>query len=267
MPAYALLIEYDGAPFRGWQRQAGIVSVQQALEEAALCLKRGKVSTTVAGRTDAGVHAAGQVVSLALEAAFPVQHLGAALNDHLRPHPVSVLSAAPAPPGWNPRFSALLRTYRYVILNRPAPPALSVGRVWHVPQWLDAEAMAIAAGHLLGRHDFSSFRAAGCQAKSALRTLDSLSVLRCEERIEITAVAKSFLYHQVRNFAGSLKLVGIGRWPPERIAAVLAAADRRLAGPTAPAAGLTLLSVRYPSDPFARPYGGANSDQGHDEAR
>lgn len=252
MPDYALLIEYDGGPFRGWQRQAGGLSVQQVLEEAALRLKRGKVATTVAGRTDAGVHAAGQVVSLVLEASFPAENLGAALNYHLRPHPVSVLGAVAAPPGWSPRFSAALRIYRYVILNRAAPPALCAGRVWHVPRLLDAAAMAEAAGYLIGRHDFSSFRAAGCQAKSPLRTLDSLSVRRAGERIEITAAAKSFLYHQVRNFAGSLRLVGEGKWPPERIGVILAAADRRLAGPTAPAAGLTLIAVRYPSDPFGR---------------
>ncbi len=253
MPFYALLLEYEGTPFRGWQRQVGGISIQEVLEEAAGKLKRGAAATTVAGRTDAGVHAAGQVVALELAAAFPAEQLAAALNYHLRPHPVSVLRAASAPPGWSPRFSAVRRTYRYVILNRPAPPALAAGRVWHVPQKLDAMAMAEAARPLLGRHDFSSFRAAGCQAKSALRTLDSLTVTRAEETIEITAAAKSFLYHQVRNMAGSLKLVGEGRWEPGRMAAVLAAADRRLAGPTAPAAGLTLLEVRYARDPFAPP--------------
>ncbi|MGH7119494.1 MAG: tRNA pseudouridine(38-40) synthase TruA [Acetobacteraceae bacterium] len=251
MARYALLLEYDGSPFRGWQRQAGGVSVQGVLEDAAGKLQRGTVATTVAGRTDAGVHAAGQTVTLELGAAFPTEQLAPALNYHLRPHPVSVLRAAAAPAGWNARFSAIRRTYRYVILNRPAPPALAAGRVWHLPQELDAAAMAEAALALLGRHDFSSFRAAGCQAKSALRTLDRLAVSRVGETIEITAVARSFLYHQVRNIAGSLKLVGEGRWEPSRIAAVLAAADRRLAGPTAPAAGLTLLEVRYAQDPFA----------------
>lgn len=250
MPLYALLLEYDGTPFRGWQRQAGGISIQQVLEEAAERLERGTVATTVAGRTDAGVHAAGQVVALELAAAFPTAHLADALNYHLRPHPVSVLRATSAPPGWNARFSAVRRTYRYVILNRPAPPALAARRVWHVPQPLDVAAMAEAAQALVGRHDFSSFRAAGCQAKSALRTLDSLSVSRNGETIEITATAKSFLYHQVRNLAGSLKLVGEGRWEPGRMAAVLAAADRRLAGPTAPAAGLTLLEVRYTRELF-----------------
>jgi len=248
--AYALLIEYDGAPFRGWQREKGGLSVQEALESAAARLARGAVATIVAGRTDSGVHAEGQVVELRLEAAFPVGQLAAALNFHLRPHPVAVLRAAPAPSGWNPRFSAIRRLYRYRILNRPAPPALAAGRVWHLPHVLDAGTMAEAARLLIGRHDFSSFRAAGCQANTALRTLDRLEVAREGEIVAITAEARSFLYHQVRNIAGTLALVGAGRWQPARVAAVLAARDRRLAGPTAPASGLTLLAVRYPSDPF-----------------
>lgn len=261
MPVYALLLEYDGRPFRGWQRQVGGFSVQEVLEEAARKLARGTVATTVAGRTDAGVHAAGQVVALELGAAFPIAQLAAALNYHLRPHPVSVLRAVPARPDWSPRFSAIQRTYRYVILNRPAPPALAAGRVWHLPQKLDVPAMAEAAQALLGRHDFSSFRAAGCQAKSALRTLNSLTVERDNDMIAIVAAARSFLYHQVRNMAGSLKLVGEGHWEPARIAAVLAAADRRLAGPTAPAAGLTLLAVHYAVDPFADAISTETDDQ------
>ncbi len=248
--AYALLIEYDGTPFRGWQRQAGGPSVQEALETAAAKLARGTVTTTVAGRTDAGVHAEGQVVELRLEKDFPTEKIAAALNYHLRPHPIAVLRAAPAPPGWSPRFSAIRRLYRYRILNRPAPPALAVGQVWHVPQPLDAAAMAEGARALIGRHDFSSFRAAGCQAKSALRTLASLEVQRYGEMIVITAEARSFLYHQVRNIAGSLKLVGEGRWVPGHMAAVLAARDRRIAGPTAPATGLSLVSVLYRNELF-----------------
>ncbi len=251
MPTYALLVEYDGSAFRGWQRQVSGLSIQQVLEEAAAFLERGRVGSTVAGRTDAGVHASGQVVALELAAPFPLEKLADALNFHLRPHPVAVLRVAPAPRDWSPRFSGLLRVYRYSILNRPAPPVLAAGRVWHVPQPLDADAMAKAARALIGRHDFSSFRAAGCQAKSALRTLDCLNVNRSGEMIEITAKARSFLYHQVRNMVGSLKLVGEGRWEPKRIAAVLGAADRRLAGPTAPAAGLCLIGVRYACDPFA----------------
>ena len=263
---YALLVEYDGTPFHGWQRQAGGPSVQEALEQAASRLARGTPATIVAGRTDAGVHAEGQVVALALGKAFPTEKLAAALNHHLRPHPIAVLRAVPAPAGWNPRFSAIRRVYRYRILNRPAPPALAAGRVWHLPQTLDVAAMAEAARPLLGRHDFSSFRAAGCQASGPLRTLARLEVRREGEIIAITAEARSFLYHQVRNIVGSLKLVGEGRWEPARIAAVLAAHDRRAAGPTAPAAGLTLLAVLYPNDPFA-PLSPAEQEPGHEQER
>jgi len=250
MPVYALLLEYDGLPFRGWQRQSGGLSVQEVLEAAAARLARGPVGTTVAGRTDAGVHASGQVVALDLAAAFPLEKLAAALNYHLRPHPVAVLRAVPAPGGWSPRFSAISRVYRYSILNRSAPPALATGRVWHVPQLLDVAAMAEAARALIGRHDFSSFRAAGCQAKNPLRSLDRLTVSRAGEMIEVTAQARSFLYHQVRNMVGSLKLVGDGSWEPARMAAVLASADRRVAGPTAPPFGLCLVAVDFAPDPF-----------------
>lgn len=263
MPTYALRIEYDGAPFRGWQRQEGGTSVQGVLEEAALRLGRGAAETVVAGRTDAGVHAAGQVVGLRLERDFPLERLAAALNFHLRPHPVAVLATAPAPPGWSARFSAIARIYRYRILNRREPSALYGGRVWQVVRPLDAGAMAKAAGFLLGRHDFSSFRAAGCQAKSPVKTLDRLVVERHGESILCTVEARSFLYHQVRNFVGSLKLVGEGRWQPDEVAEILAARDRRRAGPTAPARGLCLIAVRYPSalDPFVP------SGQGTDETR
>ena len=249
---WALLIEYDGTSFVGWQRQAGGLSVQQVLEEAAARLAGGRlVATTVAGRTDAGVHAAGQVAQLALDRPMAAEKLREALNFHLKPHPVAVLRAAPVPPGWNARFSAIRRTYRYVILNRRARPALEAGRVWHVQAPLDAGAMHEAAQSLLGRHDFTSFRASACQANSPLRTLDRLDVRREGERIEIVAEARSFLHHQVRNMVGTLRLVGEGRWPVARVAAVLAACDRAAAGPTAPAAGLCLMAVGYPADPFA----------------
>lgn len=251
MPVFALRVEYDGTPFCGWQRQRRGISVQDVLEAAAARLERGKPETIVAGRTDAGVHAEGQVVALSLPADFPPQKLAAALNYHLRPHPVSVLAAVPAPAGWSARFSAISRVYRYRILNRPSPPALAAGKVWHVVRALDAASMAEAARPLLGRHDFSAFRAAGCQARSPLRTLDRLEVRRSGESIDITAEARSFLYHQMRNMVGTLKLVGEGSWQPGRVAAVLAGRDRRQAGPTAPAAGLALLAVRYAADPFA----------------
>ena len=252
MSRYALLIEYNGAPFVGWQRQASGLSVQEVVEQAAGKLAGGApVSTIVAGRTDAGVHAAGQVAELTMPKEFPLNRLRDALNFHMKPHPVSVLRAARAVEGWNARFSATRRTYRYSILNRRARPALGVGRVWHVPGPLDEELMALAAAMLLGRHDFTSFRASACQARSPVKTLDRLEVTRDDEIIAIVAEARSFLHHQVRNIVGTLRLVGDGSWPVERVASALAARDRTAAGPTAPACGLLLEGVAYPEDPFA----------------
>ncbi len=179
MICWALKLEYDGAPFVGWQRQSNGLSVQEVLEDAAAKLNRGvPVASVVAGRTDAGVHASAQVVQFALQGDIPAAKLRDALNYHMKPHPVVVLDVVPAPAGWNARFSAIGRTYCYRILNRRARPALLAGRVWHVSADLDTEAMHRAAQSLLGRHDFSSFRATACQAKSPLRTLDRLDVLR-----------------------------------------------------------------------------------------
>ncbi|MBV8575641.1 MAG: tRNA pseudouridine(38-40) synthase TruA, partial [Acetobacteraceae bacterium] len=240
--------------FIGWQRQATGLSVQEGLEGAASRLNRGQpVASIVAGRTVSGVHAAGQVAQLALPDGMTASKVADALNYHMKPHPVVVLEAAPAPEGWNARFSAIVRLYRYRILNRGARPALEAGRVWHVRQALDDAAMQDAARMLLGRHDFSSFRAASCQSSGPVRTLDRLDVGRCGDLVEIVAEARSFLHHQVRNMAGTLKLVGEGTWPPDRVAAALAARDRAAAGPTAPAAGLCLLGVRYAADPFSPP--------------
>ncbi|MBO0710469.1 MAG: tRNA pseudouridine(38-40) synthase TruA [Acetobacteraceae bacterium] len=252
MTCWALRLEYDGGPFVGWQRQRSGLSVQEVLETAASRLNRGeRVPSAVAGRTDAGVHADAQVAQIALAAWSGAERLGEALNYHMKPHPVAVLAVAPAPDGWHARFSAIRRVYRYRILNRRARPALLAGRVWHVPAPLDQDAMAEAARLLLGRHDFSSFRAAACQATSPLRTLDRLDVRRGGEMVEIVAGARSFLHHQVRNIVGTLKLVGDGSWPVERVGAVLAARDRAAAGPTAPAAGLSLIEVAYQPDPFS----------------
>lgn len=252
MSRFALLMEYDGAGFVGWQRQASGVSIQSVLEAAGSRLSRGApVSTVVAGRTDAGVHVAGQVAELSLPVAIDAARLREALNFHMKPHPVVVLRAAAAREGWSARFSAIRRRYRYVILNRRTRPALDLGRVWHVPKELDADAMHRAARLLLGRHDFTSFRAASCQAKSPLRTLDRLDVARHGEKVEVAAEARSFLHHQVRNFVGTLSLVGDGSWPVERVGAVLAARNRGIAGPTAPAEGLCLVGVDYTEDPFA----------------
>ena len=247
MPSYALLVAYDGAPFVGWQRQTNGLSVQQVLEEAAAPLNRGIPPATVAsGRTDAGVHAEGQVVQIDLALDLPPERLREALNTRSRPHPVSVLSVAPAPEGWSARFSARGRAYRYRILNRRPRPALEIGRVWHVPQALDAAAMHRAAQMLLGKHDFSAYRAASCQAKDALRTLDQLDVAQIGEEVVVHTAARSFLHHQVRNLVGSLAEVGLGRKPMEWPRQVLETRDRTQAGQTAPPDGLTFLRAEYP---------------------
>jgi tRNA pseudouridine38-40 synthase len=245
MTRWALLIEYDGGGFAGWQRQAEALSVQAVLEAAAARLAGAPVSSIVAGRTDAGVHAAGQVAHIDLARDITAHQLASALNFHMKPHRVAVLRAAPVAEDWSARFSAIGRRYRYVILNRAARPALEEGRVWHVKPALDVAAMQAGAAHLLGRHDFTSFRAASCQAKSPMRTLDRLDVRGEGARIDIVAEARSFLHHQVRNMVGSLKLVGEGRWAPARMGEALRAANRAAAGPTAPPDGLTLEWVTY----------------------
>ena len=251
---WACLLEYDGGPFVGWQRQDSGLSIQEVVEAAAARINHGApVAVTVAGRTDSGVHAAGQAISLTLPETFTARQVRDALNFHMKPHPVAVIRAAPAPEGWNPRFSAVHRSYRYLILNRRARPALLLGRAWQVAAPLDADAMHAAAQTLLGRHDFTSFRAAACQAKSPIRTLDRLDVTRDGDVITVIAEARSFLHHQVRNLVGTLRLVGDGKWPVSRMAQALAARDRSAAGPTAAAEGLTLMRVRYPVDPFAGP--------------
>ena len=248
---WALKLEYDGTGFVGWQRQANGTSIQQVLEEAAARLNRGApVPSIVAGRTDAGVHAEAQVAHLDLPVGYHADKVRDALNFHMKPHRVVVLHAVAVPDGFSARFDANRRRYRYVILNRRSRPALLLHRAWHVAAPLDAMAMHAAAQTLLGRHDFTSFRAASCQAKSPLRTLDRLDVTRDGDLVRVEAEARSFLHHQVRNMVGTLRLVGDGTWPVSRPAAALAARDRAAAGPTAPADGLTLTAVGYPDDPF-----------------
>ena len=247
---WALLVEYDGTPFVGWQRQATGLSVQGVLEQAAGRLAGGAaVFSIAAGRTDAGVHAQGQVVHLDLpdpHGRLNASRVRDALNFHMKPHPVAVVQAARVPADWNARFQAIRRRYLYRILNRAARPALDGDRVWHVRQPLDVPAMREAAAMLLGRHDFTSFRASACQAKSPVRTLDRLDVMSDGTLIEIHVEARSFLHHQVRNMVGTLRLVGDGRWRPEQVADALAARDRAAAGPTAPPDGLCLMAVGYP---------------------
>jgi len=244
---YVLQVEYDGTPFVGWQRQDVGVSIQQVLEDAAAKLNHGAVPLVqAAGRTDAGVHSIGQVVHIDIAMDLEPQRVREALNFHSRPHPVSVVKAARAPEGFSARFSAIGRAYRYRILNRRARPAMDIGRVWHVAIPLDAEAMNRAAQTLLGRHDFSAYRAASCQAKNPWRTLDRLEVFREGDEVIMIAEARSFLHHQVRNLIGTLAQVGLGRQPETWPRVVLEGLDRGKAGQTAPAEGLVFTRVVYP---------------------
>ena len=245
MPRYKLTIEYDGTPFAGWQRQAGALSVQQVIEEAIGKMSSETVAIQAAGRTDSGVHALGQVVSFDLSKEWDPFRIREALNFHTKPHPVAILDAEAVPQSFEARFSATGRHYEYRILNRRGRPALEDFRVWHCPMALDAEPMHAAAQLILGKHDFTTFRAAECQAKSPVKTLDRLDVSREGEMIVVRASARSFLHSQVRSMVGSLKLVGEGRWSPREFRAALDAMDRSRCGPLAPPEGLYLVKVDY----------------------
>lgn len=255
MPRYRLLLEYDGTPFAGWQRQDNAPSVQGALEAAVEGFCGERVTVHAAGRTDAGVHAFGQVAHLDLTRAHGADTVRDAVNAHLRPHPVAVLAAEEVGEGFHARFSAVRRAYLYRIANRRAPLALDGTRAWHVGPALDADAMHGAAQLLVGRHDFSTFRAAQCQAKSPVKSLERIAVLREGDEIRVEVEARSFLHNQVRSMVGSLKLVGQGKWRADDLAAALAAADRAACGPVAPAHGLYLARVDY------APSGGPGSDE------
>lgn len=244
MPRYKLLIEYDGAPFVGWQRQANGPSVQQALEEAAEGLCGMPTRVQGAGRTDTGVHASGQVAHVDFVRDWSEDTVRDAINAHLRPAPVSVIAARRVPDSLDARHSAVRRHYRYRVLNRRAPPALD-RKVWHIAAPLDANAMDAAAQRLIGRHDFTTFRAVQCQAASPLRTLDRLTVQRNGDAVVVEARARSFLHNQVRSMVGTLAEVGLGRWGADDVGAALAARDRARCGPVAPAQGLTLRQVDY----------------------
>ena len=245
MPRYKLVIEYDGTPFAGWQRQLNGRSVQQAIEEAIERFSGEAVRIQCAGRTDAGVHATSQIAHVDLARDWRIDTVRDATNAHLRPEPVSIVSAAIVPESFNARMSAARRHYLYRILNRRSPPALEANRVWHVPWTLDATLMHEAARTLVGQHDFTTFRAAECQATSPVRTLDRLDVERIGDEIRIGASARSFLHHQVRSMVGTLALAGAGRWTVEDVRAALDACDRARCGPTAPACGLCLTGVDY----------------------
>jgi len=246
MPRYKLTLEYDGAGLVGWQRQANGLSVQEILETAVERLCGKPLTVHGAGRTDAGVHAFGMTAHLDLPRADAPDKIRGALNHHMRPAKVAVLSAEPVADDFDARRSARGRVYRYRILNRRAPAAMERGRVWHVGPVLDVAAMREGAALLLGKHDFTSFRDSLCQARSPVKTLDALEVTQAGDEIHVEARARSFLHHQVRNMVGSLKLVGAGKWRVPHIAEALAARDRRAGGPTAPAGGLYLVEVIYP---------------------
>ncbi|SDR20095.1 tRNA pseudouridine38-40 synthase [Rhizobiales bacterium GAS113] len=248
VPRYKLIIEYDGTPFDGFQAQADGRSVQDRLEMALARLTSETLRIRAAGRTDAGVHASHQVVHVDLARDWRTDTLRDALNAHLRPQPICVLAAFQVPDSFDARVSAIKRHYRYRILNRRAPPALEAGRVWHVPRPLDARAMHAAAQLLVGRHDFTTFRAADCQALSPVKTLDRLDVSRQGDEVVIYASARSFLHRQVRSMVGTIEMAGGGRWTLADVRAALEARDRSRCGRTAPAAGLCLIGVDYLAD-------------------
>jgi tRNA pseudouridine38-40 synthase len=245
MPRYKILIEYDGAPFAGWQYQDNAPSVQRAIMTAIEAFSGEKVMVQGAGRTDAGVHALGQVAHFDLAAERDTDTIRDAINAHLRPHPVAILSAEKVSGDFDARRSAVRRHYLYRIANRRPDLALERGRAWRVSRTLDAEAMHEAAQHLVGKHDFTTFRSTECQAKSPEKTLDRLDVSRFGDEIQITAVARSFLHNQVRSMVGSLEVVGNGKWQAADLARALAARDRSACGPVAPPEGLYLVRVDY----------------------
>ena len=245
MPRYKLIVEYDGAPFAGWQIQADQLTVQGVLTAAIEAFSGDKALVQGAGRTDAGVHARAQVAHADLAKAWDTDTIRDALNAHLRPHPVAVLAAERVADDFNARTSAVRRHYLYRILNRRADLTLEAGRAWRVPRLLDAAAMNAAAQRLVGKHDFTTFRSTECQAKSPIKTLDALKVTREGDEVGITAIARSFLHNQVRSMVGSLVLVGEGKWIADDLGKALTARDRAACGPVAPPDGLYLMRVEY----------------------
>jgi len=245
---FALTLEFDGTPFHGLQRQAHGPSIQQAVEEAAQRVTGERVVLHAAGRTDAGVHALAMPVHVDIAKDIAPFRLMEALNHHLRPDPIAVLACEVKADDWHARFSCLGRSYLYRIANRRAPLTLDRGRAWQVAQPLDEAAMHRAAQALVGRHDFTTFRSVQCQAADPVKTLDRLSVERVGEEVHIRAEARSFLHHQVRSMVGCLALVGMRRWPEDRMAQALAARDRQALGLNAPSEGLYFVRALYPGD-------------------
>ncbi|MEM9426473.1 MAG: tRNA pseudouridine(38-40) synthase TruA [Pseudomonadota bacterium] len=255
MPRYALKLEYDGRPFSGWQRQSHAPSVQERLETALAALEPDLPATAAAGRTDAGVHALGQVAHIDMAKDWDPFRLSEALNYHLKPDPVAIVGAAAVPGDWHARFSATERFYLFRLALRRAPLVHDTGQLWRVSHTLDIDAMRAGAAHLVGQHDFTTFRSTMCQAKSPVKTLDEI---RFETRpypggLELRAHlrARSFLHNQVRSIIGTLERVGAGAWPPERVGQALDAKDRSACGPVAPPDGLYLTDVGYPEAVFA----------------
>jgi tRNA pseudouridine38-40 synthase len=255
MPRYALKVEYNGGPFAGWQRQSGQPSVQHAIEEALHRLEPDAPGIAAAGRTDAGVHASGQVAHCDLSKDWDPFLLTEALNWHLKPAPVAILAAARVPDDFHARFSAIERRYLFRLICRRAPLTHDRGLAWHILAALDVEAMREGAAHLVGRHDFTTFRSAMCQAASPEKTLDALRIEAHPypggTEIRFHLRARSFLHNQVRSMVGTLERVGAGAWPSSRVREALLARDRAACGPVCPPDGLYLTSVGYPADPFA----------------
>lgn len=248
MTRFALTIEFDGRPFMGWQRQSHGPSVQQALEDAVYAVTRERTAVHAAGRTDAGVHGLAMRAHVEIEKTITPFRLMEAINARIRPAPVAVLECVEVAPDWHARFSCIRRSYEYRIVNRRASLTFEAGLAWQVPQPLDTLAMAEAATRLVGRHDFTTFRSAHCQADSPVRTLDLLSVERIGDRLFVRAAARSFLHHQVRSMVGCLALVGMGRWTPDDVEAALNARDRAQLGLNAPSDGLFFVAADYPAD-------------------
>ena len=255
MPRYALKIDYDGGPFNGWQRQAGGQPTVQAALEAALAQLDAPQTIAAAGRTDAGVHGLGQVAHCDLTKDWDTYRLMGAINAHLRPAPVAVVAAAKVPDDFHARFSAMERRYLFRLVQRRAPVTHDKGLVWQVLHPLDHTAMQAGAAHLIGHHDFTTFRSALCQANSPLKTLDAIGITQHDyphgTEFHFTLRARSFLHNQVRSIVGTLERVGAGAWTPDDVGAALAARNRAACGPVCPPQGLYLTGVGYPSDPFA----------------
>ncbi len=254
MPRYALKVEYHGGPFVGWQRQSKLPSIQGSIEQALSVLEAGDHTIVAAGRTDAGVHAVGQVAHCDLSTFWNPFRLSEALNFHLKPRPISIVSCVLVDDNWHARFSALERQYEFRIVCRRAPLTHESGLAWHIKHSLDVTAMQKGADYLLGKHDFTTFRSSICQASSPVKTLDELSVkeiaLPNGSEIRFIVRARSFLHNQVRSFVGTLERVGAGAWPPEDVLEALSAKDRSACGPVSPPDGLYLKSVKYPKEPF-----------------